>query len=221
MNQITVTLDNDDLNIIFESLCDNPDTDISDSALTDVFMALSKSCDSVTISTISTVNMVKEKTDDFDNEIAGIAKNVKELLNELDDLDDLSKPEKPTEPTEKTDDFNGLIVGMLENIGKVLSECPSCGNSDCTCGDEVNDSSTKYDDNMENWVVEHTDDDYNDDRDDYCTDCGEDNYACTCGDEPDTQDIWDLGEDDNECPEPDTQDTQDAWDSGGDCWSTK
>jgi len=52
MKILNVELNNNDVNIIMESLLDNPDPDISDSSLADLFMSLSK-CDSNTVITIT------------------------------------------------------------------------------------------------------------------------------------------------------------------------
>ncbi len=71
-----VILDKEDVEAVFESLCESHDTDIADSPLTDMFALLVKSDVCVGLNIID---------DDEDNFMEAVT----DILDEVDDLDDL------------------------------------------------------------------------------------------------------------------------------------
>jgi hypothetical protein len=79
-------LDTNDINIIMESLINSTDTDIADSALTDLFISLSKSNSSIDLFIKNNSNEVVLKTSIIDDDIKHIADKIGDFFD--DEIDD-------------------------------------------------------------------------------------------------------------------------------------
>ncbi len=77
MDSIKAVLDTDDLNIIFEAICESDNVNVADGEIGDLFMLLVRLGKDVTI----------ETNDTFNSQLRGIVEGASEIINELEDDD--------------------------------------------------------------------------------------------------------------------------------------
>lgn len=160
MKNVNAVLSHDDIEVIFESLVNSEDASVSDSALTDVFMALAKMGVSVKIKGTKGCDCKSEGSfNSFDCEIRELANTIGDVLSEVGDLE---KPEVEFDDLEENwvvsddDDKDTYDDSEGEEYGE--SEDDWDEYEDEEYWDKDGDEDSWDEEEKEVWTVENTED---------------------------------------------------------------